>query len=794
VYRQVRGLLEGVKQTQDQGTQIGLLLEAEKKATGLVQEDARYIPGWVALAKVAWYFGEAQRVAELDKRVADLRPAGIYDDMVSELRWLRANPLADPLKRPQPSIYEQLVREAQDAEQAGRVAEARKLYYSAHDLQPDGPQEAAISDALLRLTIPLAKQRRDAGDWGEAARLVGDYLEAYQGADQPNEDALYIAVVAAQKLNRPSDMNQWAQAYRRCFPTGAHIQEIEKLLGEVNAAAYGELVNRTVIALRAGVTHDAATKLIKAAEECAVAGVGAAETDYLWGIHYAYCPEPEDVRARDCFKAYLAKAPNGPYRRDAYDALWRLGEPLLLFTARKAGSSNPAELLLWTVRRDGSGARPITSEQQGYIATTAGGEPLVAVSPDSRRLAFATRSPGQVTLFVTNAAGKEPKAIWMSSVPEDVQHISGLQWAPQSGSFLKFHAPEPGGDGYLWLWGPNAEKARPELTSRTARAQADKLVSQWSPDGKWLAWVADNETLHYGLEPFAAFERIVHQGPSPGFDPRVRNFMWALPTHMKAGCPILVGCTSTHAFKVDFQPGSIVTKTWGYLGALKKGGKGVEQIVPKAHITSIGCSSGGDYVAFLTQAGVLSLYRLRPDPTPDKGPRELRAMDWVRNEPERDDMGPVNEFRFSPLGGRLAYRTSGPPGRVWIAGFSEYHEADREVAGSDGTTQFFWSPDQGQLLTATSNLLTITYDRQPLFRCTRPTDPEDTPAVAGTGWLNPQWSPDGNVIAITKHDGAGTDLVLARREGTITDPRWVNLVPPSCEAGTLQVVGWLRAE
>ncbi|MEN6304725.1 MAG: hypothetical protein ABFD96_18490 [Armatimonadia bacterium] len=777
---QVRGLLEQVKQLKDPAAKAQCLQDAEQKATYIIEKiDPRFIPANWALTKIAWYFGEPQRTAQYAELVERYCPPTMYKDIVSEVRYLKVTPNNAPLMRipppppPNNDPYGLLVTQAAAAEQAGRLDEARSLYYAAHQMRPTGESEPQISTALSRMTVEMAEKCHAAANWSETWRLVSDYLKTYGDVD-PNERVIFMAVVSSQQLNYPDQMKHWAEFYAQHFANGPSIAAIKTILGEVDDSYYERTLVSIRLALQAKNTNEA-MRLIEDAKKHEVPGTSGGEVQFLYGVYYANAPEKQYNKAREAFKSYITTVPNGKWVYEAYKELQWLDQPLVLFTAAKVGGAIN-ELLLWTMRPDGSDPRNITNDQAGYIEI-AGGQPLVAVSPDNSRIAFVTRAPGgNITLFVSNVDGSERNSIWTSRQG----FVQSLEWAPNSPGLLKFHGLKDAGDLYNRTWDPSRTQANPIDQSRTAPGDAPQLVSAWSPTGACLAWRTPNGTLSLTTPTETKDIQFTAIRKSwPKLDPRVLDFVWTLP-RQDGAAPILIACTPTSAFKLDLKSSEIATVNAAhFLGFTNQGSRaGSWQIMPKGEISAMGCSSDGDSVAFLV-GDELQIYRINPDSTPREGGPRALPMVWVCDIPQ------VNAFEFSPEGSRLAYRTNRG---VFISRFDGFYSNDNKVEGTGATTSFFWSPRDGQLLTADSGTLVVTYDRFKLIQAFTPTN--DTIADK---WVGPKWSPDSRIVAVNKVNAEGSSLVFALRQATASARDWRNICPTPCQPGTLGLVGWLSS-
>jgi hypothetical protein len=797
--RQNMALVKAAERDGNRDVMCVLLREARRKAERAVKDvDPDSVCFWLTLAKVSWYCGDQGKVTAEAGRVRELADPRRDKEAVSEADWLQANPHANPLDcalepdngggppaPPPEDPYDVLFREATEAQTAGRLDEARAKYMAAHELKADGRHEPAIRSALSALTIAEATGRAEAKQWGEVWRLVEDFFRAFPWDEPPVEqtqEATWLAVNATQALERPDDTLLWATRYvdRFCTASPERCKTIqEEILGQVNQARYERSIDTTRTLLQAGSREalDKAKALLEDAKKLEPAG--RADTVYLEGVYYVVAPEREYGKARERFRQYLAQAPNGRFVREAYGELRWLDEPLLLFAAPTKGARRD-ELTLWTMRSDGSDPRQVTHSDQGYLKTTPDGAPVAAVSPSGKSLAYVTRSPATgVRLFVSKPDGREaPKEVWSSRGPDD--YVGGLAWAPRTDAeLLKFHAQQGGGEVYIWYWYSGREAATRIEGSSTSVDHPAQLASEWSPDGKLLGWKDDESTL--SISQLMGEERTTRldfgEVKQQKFDSPVVRFVWTQPT-LEGSRPVVMGCTPSSVFKVDLGASGITSAEveGELLGFFKSPREAVWQVIPTGKIADIGCSSDGDSVAFLV-GDTLAIYTINTDPTPQKGPATIRPMRFVREIPN------VNAFAFSPLGARMAYRTSEG---VFISRFDAIPTNDKKVGGSRRDTPFFWSQRNGQLLTAEADRLTITYDREPLSQSYKPNG--DMPADQ---WLDPQWSPDDSMVAMQKVSGTSAEVVISARQATTSTQEWLNLHPPAVEPGALRLVGWL---
>lgn len=813
ITEQCTDLISRAKEATSESQQQTLLLDAERKALRVVEnEDPRYVPAWACLAKVAWFFGETEKLASRVFTMSELDATHTYPQLMSDCRWLLQNPKIPSLPRPKhqgptpgdDDAYESTYAAALAAEERGEHDRARGLYYACHQIEPDGELEQDIAGALYRLCIERAHQLATAGRWPEVWSLAQDYLNAYsaEAGDTRTEEAVYLSAVSSQHLDKPQMMHHWAQVYLDLYPGGQYAQQLkQQVTGDVSTDYFETLVNEVRTALRAGTEEGArnARTLIEEAAGVAGPGHGEADIDYLWGFYYANVPEQQYGKARDCFLRYVAKAPNGAYLQDAYAQLRWLDQPLILFTAAERGCPSD-ERLLWYMRADGSAPRAITDDQVGYIIASDDGSPLVAISPDRTLLAFATMAADGLRVYISRFDGAERHAIWTSQ--SKTGSVDVLEWAPSRSEMrIKFHAWEQGSDAYIWTsaW-PQASRpanATKLEDTRTSVSNARRLLSRWSPDGEYLGWLNPEGQLFLARPPFgkqnvtrldlAKLEKEIRH-----FEPTVIDFVWTLPT-ITDSRPVVIGCTPTSVFRFDLQPSAVGSPvpTAEAIGFVPESRKGTWEVIPEGRIARIGCSSDGDSVALLriprttgdspagVDTGELIIYRLGQWENDGKVEYSMKRMEFVRCIPG------VDAFAFSPTGARLAYRTHDG---VHISRFDAIPANDKRAEGTLGTTPFFWSQRDGQLLTTLPEYIALTYDRVPLAQWSKPASD-----AAAERWLHPQWSPDSRIVAIQKSSQQGEGIIICERETTASRGEWQVLDVPSAQAGTMQLVGWLSS-
>jgi len=136
----------------------------------------------------------------------------------------------------------------------------------------------------------------------------------------------------------------------------------------------------------------------------------------------------------------------------------------IVFTA-EAGEQS-----IWLMRADGSNPRPVSRDEGiGYDPTW---------SPDSSRIAFASKRDGSVQLYTINANGEN-----LRRVTRGVNGIGGRSsWSPD-GETLAFYAGTAGKRN-IFLIGVDGKNLR-QITDG-----GDNLGPCYSPDGQWITFTS----------------------------------------------------------------------------------------------------------------------------------------------------------------------------------------------------------------------------------------------------------------------------------------------------------------
>lgn len=124
-----------------------------------------------------------------------------------------------------------------------------------------------------------------------------------------------------------------------------------------------------------------------------------------------------------------------------------------------------------------------------------------------------------------------------------------------------------------------------------------------------------------------------------------------------------------------------------------------------------------------------------------------------------------------------------------------YESTRYDVSGTDGQTQFRWSPLGNELICwdATGNRVQSMYIDQLLYG----SSPPNKPPASGISYDLPQWSPDGTMVALQRKEKpeggkertAIYTLLRERVHGATEELG--RMVPLPIENNDVKLVGWL---
>jgi Tol biopolymer transport system component len=158
-------------------------------------------------------------------------------------------------------------------------------------------------------------------------------------------------------------------------------------------------------------------------------------------------------------------------------------------------STSPSESSLWLTDMARGGASP--------LSTASGRNDSPVWSPDGTRVAFSGDRDGSQSIFVRNVNDAAPDTPLFSS---DVPFKNPVSWSPD-GRWLVMTQLDPVTAQNVWLVDASGAKPPSILVRGASRDNAGPV----SPDGKWLAFSADDS---------GRFELFVQPFPVPG--PRVQ--------------------------------------------------------------------------------------------------------------------------------------------------------------------------------------------------------------------------------------------------------------------------------
>ncbi len=159
------------------------------------------------------------------------------------------------------------------------------------------------------------------------------------------------------------------------------------------------------------------------------------------------------------------------------------------------------------------------------FAATFSNEPSLAWSPDGTRMAFVSKKTGRHEVFVGSAGGAgEPEMLSTN----DALFKSVRGWSPE-GRTLVFGAIDAATSWDIWLL-PMDGDHKPVPFAKSA---SNELGAKVSPDGRWLAYEADES---------GAQEIYIQSFPVPGEKVRVSRNGGARPRWSRGGRELLYTC------------------------------------------------------------------------------------------------------------------------------------------------------------------------------------------------------------------------------------------------------------
>jgi TolB protein len=179
------------------------------------------------------------------------------------------------------------------------------------------------------------------------------------------------------------------------------------------------------------------------------------------------------------------------------DAQWSPDGRRLSFDRMPAGP-DWRHSRIWTIRPDGTGARPLGRGTWGRW------------SPDGTKLVLSATTPNSDgDLFVMNPDGSGRHRLL--ATPENEQPAA---WSPDGKRILFTRFGSDGADVYVM-------DADGSHVRRLTRSSGDDVAAGWSPDGSSIVFTSDRSGLTqiYMMDPDGCNQRILSPGGTNQFDP-----------------------------------------------------------------------------------------------------------------------------------------------------------------------------------------------------------------------------------------------------------------------------------
>jgi WD40 repeat protein len=611
--------------------------------------------------------------------------------------------------------------------------------------QPKAVQAKAPSAGELR--VRQARNAAGGEKWAEVVRVLPEEEVAkWDRSDPSTPDAYFLLGRAYQALKDWERARRWYAEYMDANPTGLYRNDCMDRLGLIQREYWdGALREIQRILADPGLDpqrrYESGQAVVARAKAITIPGVSD-EGDLLYAQGVLTAGVQRTAEARKSFQDYRRGAPNGRFSIQALYYLSQLGQPRLLYI--QGGR-------LRSVLEDGSDPRTLTTQEQGDARD-------VALSPSRDYVAVLTWSEKTQThtVYVLNLSdpGVRPRSIW--SCPGQGSVIRDVTWSPsldfpRQTRFLAFIGPDSAGDYAIWTYDVSQTDANAKKLahSNAARVAQSQLAFSWAPGGKFIAFCAGDGRFYVSQPLFETAQAL--EPDVAAADPS--SLTWAVGPDPDSD-PVLFGLSRRGVFILNGKDVSSARTTVRLLDRVKQ-----------SPADRIGVSSEGNVIAVQRKqpsGNDLELYRVKD---------QLLLGAPIRG---------VTKFAFSPIGGRLAYRTTSG---VYTSRLDDDRQHDVRLSGTDGITDFAWSPMGNQILWWRKDRIALCFDQAQLGGGHLP--PEDSAT-----FVEPKWAVDDRAVAVQRVQENEESILLLVRGASDTQQQ-IHRVELS-EPGTAHLVDWVH--
>ncbi|MDI7248097.1 MAG: DPP IV N-terminal domain-containing protein [Bacillota bacterium] len=370
---------------------------------------------------------------------------------------------------------------------------------------------------------------------------------------------------------------------------------------------------------------------------------------------------------------------------------------------------------IFVMNVDGSGEKKLTNN------TASDGQP--AWSPDGRKIAFASDRDGNWEIYVMNADGSFPTRL--TSTPDAIE--GSPTWSAD-GRRIAFHSTRDK-DGLGQIYAMNSNGTGPKRLTDLA---SNCYYPSWSPDGKYIAFTSDSDGSWKSFD-------IYIMGADGGRATRLSNFGAGTVRATWSPDSSALVFPSTAKQNIDIYCLDITA------------GKEFRITDNKADDLDPALSPDGSRVAFSS--------------TRDGGDERIYVMSIDGSGLRRVSDGPEGTFdvapTWSPDGSRLAF-TSDRDGVAQVYTMTaDGRDVRRVTRNSYKSGQPAWSPD-GSRIAFTS----MRDGKSAIYVVGATGGAEMRISPAGVNDSEPNWSPDGQLIAFSSFVDGDWEIFVMRPDGS----------------------------